>query len=148
MAEDSVMTGGCLCGDIRYEVRGEPLFVAHCCCKDCQKATGAGHTTIMGVKEEQLTLNKTPKIYASPGSSGGAVLRHFCPTCGGRLYTAGDTVGDVRIVQCGSLDDPNQVQPMRVVYHKDRISWDYLDPALPKYDESRSSDASVRFSKE
>jgi hypothetical protein len=142
------MTGGCLCGDIRYEISGEPLFVAHCCCKDCQKATGAGHTTIMGVTVDQLHIKGEPKVYASKGGSGGAILRHFCANCGGRLYTAGDTVGDVRIVQCGSLDDPNQVKPMRIVYAKDRISWDYMDPSLPAYEESRSSDASVRFAPE
>ena len=40
------LKGGCLCGDIRYEVTGPAIFVAQCCCRDCQKATGtvAGST--------------------------------------------------------------------------------------------------------
>ena len=51
-----VLTGGCLCGDIRYELKGPALFVGQCCCKDCQKATGTGHTTIIGVMRPQLSL--------------------------------------------------------------------------------------------
>ena len=31
-----VLTGGCLCGDIRYELKGPALFVGQCCCRDCQ----------------------------------------------------------------------------------------------------------------
>jgi len=35
---------GCLCGGIRYRVQGLSLFETQCCCRDCQLATGTGHT--------------------------------------------------------------------------------------------------------
>jgi hypothetical protein len=35
-------TGGCLCGSLRYEAEGEPLFTGHCYCADCRKASGSG----------------------------------------------------------------------------------------------------------
>ena len=50
------VTGGCLCGKMRYTIEGEPMFVSQCCCKDCQKATGTGHTTIIGIHKDQLKL--------------------------------------------------------------------------------------------
>ena len=57
-----VLEGGCLCGTIRYTLRGPALFVSQCCCKDCQKATGTGHTTIVGVHRDQLQIGQgTPK---------------------------------------------------------------------------------------
>ena len=37
--------GGCLCGAITYKISGEPIVVAHCYCRDCQRISGAGHTT-------------------------------------------------------------------------------------------------------
>ena len=130
---DGVLHGGCLCGAIRYQLSGPLVFVSQCCCKDCQKATGTGHTTIAGVHRDQLVLDGTPKTYLSKGDSGGDVVRHFCGTCGGRLYTSGTMPGDLVIVQAGSLDDPDRVTPESVIYAKDAVSWDHFDPALPKF---------------
>ena len=127
--------GGCLCGAIRYTVTGPTLFVSQCACRDCQKATGTGHTTIFGLYRDQLVLEGTPKTYTNPGESGGAVTRHFCGTCGGRLYTTGDLPGEkIVIVQAGSLDDPGRVTPESVIYAKDAVAWDVFDPALPRFE--------------
>lgn len=127
------LKGGCLCGDIRYEVAGPAIFVAQCCCRDCQKATGTGHTTIFGVKRAQVAVLGKPVTYACKGDSGGDVVRHFCGRCGGRLYTTGQSVDDVVILQAGSLDDPGAVTPESVIYMKDAVKWDFFDPALPKF---------------
>ena len=97
-------SGGCLCGAIRYRIAGAPVFVGQCYCKDCQKATGTGHATVIGVLETQLSVAGEPALYASQGESGGQVRRHFCPVCASRLYTAADSAGPVRMVQAGTLD--------------------------------------------
>lgn len=127
--------GGCLCGAIRYVASGPAMFVSQCCCKDCQKATGTGHTTIVGLRRNQLDLKGTPKTFTNAGETGGKVTRHFCGTCGGRLYTTGDLPGDeVLILQAGSLDDPSIVSPESVIYTKDAVAWDFFDPGLPKFE--------------
>ncbi|MEO6341334.1 MAG: GFA family protein [Caulobacteraceae bacterium] len=128
------LIGGCLCGAIRYAISGKPLFVSQCCCKDCQKATGTGHTTILGIHGSQMRMTGTPATYTNAGESGGKVTRHFCGVCAGRLYTSGDMPGEIIIFQAGSLDDPNQVRPENVIYAKDAPVWDFFDPAIPKYD--------------
>jgi hypothetical protein len=130
----TVLDGGCLCGAIRYRLTGPSLFVSQCCCKDCQKATGTGHTTIVGIHKDQLAIEGTPATYTNVGDTGGKVTRHFCSTCAGRLYTSGDLPGDFIMVQAGSLDDPSAIAPQSVIYMKDAVSWDHFDPALPKYD--------------
>ena len=132
--EAGLLEGGCLCGAIRYQLRGPVRFVSQCCCKDCQKATGTGHTTIAGVHRDQLQIKQgTPKTYTSKGASGGDVVRHFCGECGGRLYTSGTLPGEVVMVQAGSLDDPNRITPQSVVYAKDALAWDRFDDALPRF---------------
>ena len=128
------MKGGCLCGAIRYEIQGAPLFSGQCCCRDCQKATGTGHVTIIGVHNSQLAITGTPQTYTSRGGSGGSVTRHFCGVCGGRIYTSGDQPGEVVMVQAGSLDEPNQVSPQTIIYVRDAAAWDFLDPALQKFE--------------
>jgi len=128
------LPGGCLCGQIRYTLQGPALFVSQCCCKDCQKATGTGHTTIVGVHQSQLRITAgVPATYRSRGDSGGDVIRHFCGRCGGRLYTSGTLPGEVVMVQAGSLDDPGQVTPESVIYAKDAVPWDRFDPDLPRF---------------
>jgi hypothetical protein len=135
LGEGDTAEGGCLCGEIRYVAHGPAMFVSQCCCKDCQKATGTGHTTIVGLRRSQLELTGTPKTYTNQGETGGRVTRHFCGTCGGRLYTTGDLPGDeVLILQAGSLDDPAMVSPESVIYTKDAVPWDVFDPSLPKFE--------------
>jgi hypothetical protein len=133
IAEGRSVEGGCLCGAIRYTLHGPILFCSQCCCKDCQKATGTGHTTIIGIHRDQLEVRGEPKLYTTHGDTGGAVSRHFCGNCGGRLYTSGDLPGSVIMVQAGSLDDPNVVTPTTVIYLKDATEWDRFDPDLPTF---------------
>ncbi len=128
------LDGGCLCGGIRYRITGPGLFVAQCCCSDCQKATGTGHTTIIGINKSQLSLTGQPKTYTNRGDSGGDVKRHFCGECGGRLYTSGTLPGDVIMIQAGSLDDPSRLKPQSVIYYKRAMPWDWFDPNLTKFD--------------
>ncbi|WP_226637048.1 GFA family protein [Novosphingobium profundi] len=126
--------GGCLCGAIRYRVSGPSLFETQCCCRDCQKATGTGHTTIVGIARDQLHIDGEPAIYTSVGESGGAVSRHFCGTCGGRIFTSGALPGENVMIQAGSLDEPGEVTPENVIYGKDALPWDHFDPALEVYE--------------
>ena len=142
MSESHVgLLGGCLCGAVRYQIDGEPLFVRQCCCRDCQKATGTGHTTIIGLRRSQLSVVGLTQAHTNTGASGGSVSRHFCPLCAGRLYTSGTLPGQMVLVQAGSLDDPNQVQPTAVIYWKDAVSWDRFDERLPKFERMQPFDA-------
>jgi len=134
LSEGDSLEGGCLCGALRYHLDGPVEFVSQCCCTDCQKATGTGHTTIIGIHNSQLRLNGKPATYTNAGDTGGTVTRHFCGTCGGRIFTSGTLPGEYIMVQAGSLDDPSAVTPESVIYMKDAVSWDFFDPALPKFD--------------
>ena len=134
IGEGEVVDGGCLCGAVRYRLTGPAAFVSQCACKDCQKATGTGHTTIVGIHNSQLALSgEAPRTFTNQGETGGRVTRHFCGTCAGRLYTSGDLPGEMIMVQAGSLDDPDRVSPDSVIYLKDAPAWDRFDDALPKF---------------
>jgi len=134
LAAGQTAEGGCLCGDMRYTLSGPSMFVSQCCCKDCQKATGTGHTTIIGVHKSQLALRGQVTTYTNIGETGGSVTRHFCGRCAGRLYTSGDLPGDFIMIQAGSLDDPSLIEPQSVIYVKDAPVWDRFDPALPQFE--------------
>lgn len=127
--------GGCLCGAIRYRLTGPSLFECQCCRRDCQKATGTGHTTIIGIHRSQLDLSGAPATYTNMGESGQSVTRHFCGQCGGRIFTSGSVPGEMIMIQAGSLDDPDVVEPQNVIYMKQAVRWDHFDQTIPKFED-------------
>ena len=52
------LSGGCLCGDVRYEVRGAPVYVFHCHCSMCRRAGGTAFQTWAGFEADALTITQ------------------------------------------------------------------------------------------
>ncbi len=120
--------GGCLCGAVRYTVRGAPAYSAHCHCRSCQKALGAGYATWSGFAPENFVVTEGElTIFASsPG-----VERGFCRQCGTSLTYAGDD-WDTMGVTTATLDDPGIAKPTRNVYLEHQQPWVALDENLKK----------------
>jgi hypothetical protein len=126
-------TGGCMCGEIRYECTAEPIFMGNCHCRDCQQATGTAFAAAMLVPRNAVTIAGDVKYYNVTGDSGGIVSRGFCPNCGSRLFSK-PPIPELMGIMAGSLDDPSQFQPMRDFYTVSAQQWDYMNPDLPKFD--------------
>jgi len=76
------LTGGCLCGGIRYEVTQPPIMVYTCHCTDCQHITGSAFAIGVMVLDEALRLSgKVPRIIESIADSGRVKGRCVCPDC-------------------------------------------------------------------
>jgi hypothetical protein len=129
-------TGGCLCGDVRYEVDADPAYSGFCHhCVDCQKAGGTGHSAIAAFPRDAVRVTKgaTTK-YESAGGSGGPVTREFCARCGSRLFSGSTTAGPLMMVSAGTLDDPNALNLAFHIFGKDRLAWDHIDPGHTVFD--------------
>lgn len=122
--------GGCACGSVRYACSGAPQFSFHCCCRQCQRASGGGHTSLFIATSESLTLSGELAYYARKGASGNTVRSGFCPTCGSPVMSHNSGYPDVRYLHAATLDDPTQFEPEKVVFSSERQPWDHLDPAL------------------
>ena len=71
-------TGGCTCGAIRYEARGEPVAQLHCQCRHCRSRSGTGHSSfIVFAGEDAVSFEGTPKTYTMTGESGAEKLHAF-----------------------------------------------------------------------
>lgn len=116
MAE-RIRTGGCLCGAVRYEVRGEPYQAGWCHCATCRKLTGSPFSATANWRNDQFTMSGELKTFER---------RQFCPACGSRLFFL---LADGVEVFLGTLDDaPNGIAPMVEVWTVRREPW---LPALP-----------------
>lgn len=120
------LTGGCLCGAIRYVIDGEPLETSVCHCVSCRRSAGADSVAWITVSRSNFHIvTGEPVLHASsPG-----VARGFCGACGTSLtYTReGEDWIDATL---GSLDDPNATQPRAEVWLEERIGWNPANPAL------------------
>lgn len=123
--------GGCQCGQVRYTASGEPLFAAHCQCKDCKKASGCGHVTAAAFKEGVVAFKGQTKSYMTKAESGASSVREFCPVCGGRIAFRSSNMPGMILLMAGSLDDPASITPQLAIYGKDHVAWDHFDPKLP-----------------
>ena len=123
-------TGGCLCGAVRYSVRGEPVHVRRCHCADCRKESGSTFTVYALWPAEAFELSGEVSSYDGRG---------FCPRCGSRLLDTSDPEGALIEIRVGSLDDaPFELKPADEIWVKRRESWIPPVEGAAQHDESAS----------
>jgi hypothetical protein len=127
------ITGGCLCGAVRFEAHGEPLMMASCHCRDCQRATGAAYFPAVAVPATSLRVQGEPRTYAMKAESGNTVTRAFCGKCGSTLWGWSSAMPDGRNLSAAALDDPRRFVPMMHIFTASAQPWDHVPPEAPQF---------------
>lgn len=126
------VTGGCLCGAIRYEAEALLKSGYYCHCKQCQKSSGAPAEIAVPVKTGSLIFTKgAPKYYASSEIG----RRGFCEACGSRLvwrFTDPENDTGTNLSVC-SLDKPEEVRPSAHTFVDSQLPWYQLTDDLPRH---------------
>lgn len=119
-----IRSGGCLCGKVKYSVKGEPIRVGLCHCTDCRKESGSSFVTFGMWPRDAFESSGEVRYFQGRG---------FCPECGGRLFNSSN--GNEVEIRIGSLDTaPNGVEPSYEVWVKRREAW--LPPlSIRQFDE-------------
>ena len=130
----SSITGGCLCGAVRYHATTEPAFAGLCYCADCRRASGSGFIPFMGFAARDITISGTTRQSNVPSFRGGTATRNHCAQCGSLVF--GGVVGesDSFTIYAGSLDDPTLFRPTLALFVRDRPSWAEIRPGLTEYE--------------
>ena len=126
--------GGCLCGQVRFRIDGEPIISGRCCCQACQKLSGAGNSENIAYAESAFSVTGDIAQFNWTADSGGTVTTSFCPKCGSPLFGKSTTMPGMQMVRVGALDDPNSYQPQMMIYAKRRHSWVQHDGTIPAFD--------------
>jgi len=126
------ITGGCLCGAIRYAAETDPTAATICHCTDCQKFTGSVFATLVRADKNDLTITGTLKTFSSIGGSGNPILRHFCPECGSSIAEEPGGRPGVVILNVGTFDQPSVAQPGREIFRADALPWVHIDGDIPR----------------
>ena len=128
------LTGGCLCGGVRYEVTEQLVEAAYCHCRGCQRRTGtaasASARTAPGsfrvTRGEELVRCWTPEI---------GLPKCFCSVCGGALWSRED---DESVwVRLGGVDGDPGIRPS----HRHDVGyaavWEPIpDDGIPHYEDA------------
>jgi hypothetical protein len=121
MTDDPFAKGHCVCGAVSYTIYSKPIRMAQCHCKDCQRASGTGHTSLAFFKQDDV-------------DSGNINTKHFCPTCGSRVYGENSGRPGVVGIAVGCLDKNDWFSPQAVVYTKGRAAWDKTPEDVPNFE--------------
>jgi mannose-6-phosphate isomerase-like protein (cupin superfamily) len=137
-----LVTGGCLCGEVRFEVDGPFLRAGHCHCSRCRKHSGAAVCTQARVRREQFRLlcgADRVRVFR-PGD--GAV-KAFCKICGSSLFGGTWPEGEEVSIRMGSLDGDPGIRPQFHTFVDSRAPWDEITDSLPRHPEGWSAAAAA-----
>jgi len=130
MVDDTTVTGGCLCGGVRYSVKGPLRDVIACHCSQCRRTSGH-HVAATGARPRDLTLLQSSTLtwYASSTHA----ERGFCSRCGGNLFwrpTAGSH--DWISIMAGSVDPPTRLRTIQHIFVADKSDYYVIADGAPQ----------------
>lgn len=129
---ESVLSGGCACGAIRYEIKTAPEFSMICQCRQCQRISGSGHAAQFAVDAKSTTIQGDVKFYKVTSDDGNTVSSGFCGNCGSPVLKRSSGYPQYITFHAATLDDPSSYEPQMVVYSQFKQPWDHVDPSLPR----------------
>jgi hypothetical protein len=133
---DEVLNGSCLCGAVRYRVRGPFMRFVHCHCSRCRKASGTGHSTNLVAEPANLEWiagrDQTTRFDLPSARSFATTV---CRTCGSPVARLSRD-GQRAIIPAGSLDDAPSIQPSARMFWESRAQWSCSGDDLRHFPES------------
>ncbi|QCO16559.1 GFA family protein (plasmid) [Azospirillum brasilense] len=130
MSDGATLTGGCLCGAVRYTVTERPMGVVNCHCGQCRRFHGHFGAYIT-IPRETVAVSDADCVLSWYRSSAKA-RRGFCARCGSSLFWSGDE-SDLFDVAAGSLDQPTGLATLRHIHVADKADYYMIDDGLERF---------------
>ncbi|MBI3372365.1 MAG: GFA family protein [Betaproteobacteria bacterium] len=132
------ITGGCLCGKIRYTVSQPIQNIIACHCTHCQKASGSGASYNAVVPSSAVTFTSgQPKCFEDTAQSGNILKRYFCGDCGSPIYSQRAKTPEMIVLKIGTLDAPGELKLVMNIWTNSARPWMTIDPATERHPENR-----------
>ena len=130
-------TGGCLCGAVRYELRGELRGVYNCHCGQCRRSHGHfGAYSSVTHDQISFTISRGLKWYCSSNIA----RRGFCGECGSSLFWEPADKGHLAIA-AGSFDPPSGLTTLGHIFTDDEGDYYTIDDDLERWPGTMSEDS-------
>ena len=134
----AVLTGGCGCGAVRYELSEPFVSASYCHCTRCQRRTGTAASANGRTAPGAFRITAGEEHIATWAPEGGAA-KNFCSLCGGAIFSRSDGDPPTIGVRLGTVDGDPGIAPQWHQYVAYAASWEEIpDDGLPRYPEGRT----------
>ncbi len=131
------LTGGCMCGAVRYEVDAAPEIAGYCHCTRCQRRTGGSAAISALVPPGSFRIARGEEQVGLFQPDGG-FAKAFCSACGSALYSQSPDDPEVIGVRMGTFDTDPGVRPSYRQFVAYAAPWEPIpDDGLPRHPERR-----------
>jgi hypothetical protein len=135
----AMLTGGCLCGGVRYEVSEPFVSAGYCHCTRCQRRTGTAAAASGRIVPGSLRVVQGEELISCWQPEEG-FAKCFCSACGGALWSRHPEDPDAIGIRLGTVDGDPGVRPEYRQFVAFAAPWEPIpDDGLPRYPESRSA---------
>jgi hypothetical protein len=129
------LTGGCLCGGVRYELSEVPVRASYCHCTRCQRRTGTAASAQVRIVPGSLRILQGEELEREWKPDDG-FAKCFCSHCGGALWSRGPD-GEVWSIRMGTFDTDPGVRPSLRQYVAYAAVWEPIpDDGLKQFPEA------------
>lgn len=128
-------TGRCACGAVTATIKGEPLAVAQCWCRQCQKLAGGAATVNARFDADDIEVTGELASYGYTAASGNAYTQMFCPGCGNPVMAKTSGRPNARTFRVGFLDEGHGLKPTMSIWLSEAPDWAVVDPSIDQHQE-------------
>jgi hypothetical protein len=135
---NSSLSGGCLCGGVRFELSERPHNAGYCHCTRCQRRTGTGASAQARIDGRTLRILQGEELLKSWRHPEGGFEKLFCSECGAHLFSRNPEDHTQMSARMGAFDGDPGVRPSWRAYVAYAPSWEPLpDDGLQRYPEGK-----------
>ncbi len=130
---NSMIKGGCLCGSVRYEIRGNlKRNVVNCHCGMCRRLHGGFGAHTKANKQDIVITNATGLVWYDSST---IARRGFCKQCGSSLFWE-PTHHEATGIVAGSLDESHALKTIGHIFVGEKADFYDISDDLPQFDGS------------
>jgi hypothetical protein len=131
------LTGGCMCGAVRFEVTEPPVSAGYCHCTRCQRRTGTAAAVSARIAPGSLRIVSGEELTKAWRPDDG-FAKVFCSACGSALWSQNPSDPDVVVVRMGAFDSDPGIRPSYRQFVAYAAPWEPIpDDGLERFPERR-----------
>ena len=135
------LTGGCLCGAVRFELNEAPVGAGYCHCTRCQRRTGTAAAASAAIDGRSLEVVRGEELVKAWRHPDGGFEKCFCRECGAHLFSRNPGDPAEMSVRLGAFDGDPGVRPSWRAYVAYAAPWEPVpDDGLERFDEAKRRD--------
>jgi hypothetical protein len=135
---DLPLTGGCMCGGVRFEVSEALVAATYCHCKRCQRRTGSAASAQARIVPGSLRILSGEELVRAWDPPGGGYAKEFCSACGSALWSRHPDDPEIIAVRLGAFDGDPGIRPSLHQFVAYAAPWEEIpDDGLPRHEEMR-----------